>query len=48
MEKNRRSFNNNFKFKVVLEAIKDPRQISKIASDFKIQPNQITNWPSCS
>ena len=44
MGKNRRSFSDNFKFKVVLEAIKGERQISEIASEFEVQPNQITNW----
>ena len=44
MSKNRRVFSDKFKFKVVLEAIKGTRQISEIASEFEIQPNQIINW----
>lgn len=32
------------KFKIVLEALKGQRQISEIASEFEVHPNQITTW----
>jgi transposase-like protein len=40
----RRSFSDELKFRVVLEAIKGVRQISEIAAEFEVHPNQITNW----
>ena len=32
------------KFRIVIEAIKGQRQISEIAAEFDVHPNQITNW----
>ena len=37
-------FTDATKFKIVLEAIKGQRQISEIASDYEVHPNQISNW----
>ena len=44
MSKTRRSFSDELKFRVVLEAIKGVRQISEVAAEFEVHPNQITNW----
>jgi transposase-like protein len=44
MSKKRRAFSDELKFTIVLEAIKGARQISEIASEFTVHPNQITNW----
>lgn len=37
-------FTDATKFKIVIEAIKGQRQISEIASDYEVHPNQISNW----
>ncbi len=44
MSKKRRVFTDATKFKIVIEAIKGQRQISEIASDYEVHPNQISNW----
>lgn len=44
MSKKRRTFSNELKFKIVLEALKGQRQISEIAAEFDVHPNQISNW----
>lgn len=44
MGRKRRVFSDELKFKIVIEAIKGQRQISEIASEFDVHPNQITNW----
>ncbi|MCF7944848.1 MAG: transposase [Spirochaetia bacterium] len=44
MSKKRRAFNNEKKFRIVLEAIKGQRQISEIAAEYQVHPNQITTW----
>ena len=44
MSKKRRTFSDDLKFRIVIEAIKGQRQISEIAADFEVHPNQITNW----
>jgi len=44
MSRKRRTFSDDLKFRIVLEAIKGQRQISEIASEFNVHPNQITNW----
>jgi len=44
MSKKRRTFSNDLKFTIVLEAIKGQRQISEIASEYNVHPNQITTW----
>ena len=44
MSRKRRSFSAETKFSIVLEAIKVQRQISEIAAEYNVHPNQITNW----
>lgn len=44
MSRKRRTYSNELKFKVVIEALKGQRQISEIASEFDVHPQQITNW----
>lgn len=44
MSKKRRKFSNELKFTIVLEAIKGQRQISEIATEYQVHPNQISNW----
>ncbi len=44
MSKKRRTFSDDLKFRIVIEAIKGQRQISEIAAEFDVHPNQITNW----
>lgn len=44
MSKTRRTFSDDLKFKIVIEAIKGHRQISEIATEFDVHPNQITTW----
>ncbi|MBI9055942.1 MAG: transposase [Bacteroidales bacterium] len=44
MSKKRRRFSNELKFTIVLEAIKGQRQISEIATEYNVHPNQITTW----
>jgi transposase-like protein len=33
-----------FKFKVAIEAIKGNKQLSELAEEFKVHPNQISQW----
>jgi transposase-like protein len=42
--KKRRTFDDNFKARVALEAIKGERTISEIAGQFEVHPNQIIKW----
>ena len=42
--KKRRTFDDNFKARVTLEAIKGERTISEIAGQFEVHPNQIIKW----
>jgi transposase-like protein len=44
VSKKRRKFSNELKFTIVLEAIKGQRQISEIATEYQVHPNQISNW----
>jgi transposase-like protein len=44
VSKKRRKFSNELKFTIVLEAIKGQRQISEIAAEYNVHPNQITTW----
>ena len=44
MSKKRRSFTGEQKFQIVIEAIKGDRQISEIAAQYQVHPNQISNW----
>jgi len=44
MGKPRRQYNEQFKFKVALEAAKGLRTTNEIASDYKVHPNQVSTW----
>jgi len=34
----------SFKFKVALEAVKDLKTVSQIASDYQVNPGQVSKW----
>ena len=40
----RRHYDSRLKARVALEAIKNQRTISEIASDYGVHPNQISKW----
>ena len=40
----RKTYDDNFKARVALEAIKGERTISEIATQFEVHPNQIIKW----
>lgn len=40
----RKTYDDSFKARVALEAIKGERTISEIASQYEVHPNQITQW----
>lgn len=40
----RKRYDNRLKAQIALEAIKDQRTISEIASDYGIHPNQVGQW----
>ena len=42
--KKRRTYDDQFKARVALEAIKGEKTLSEIASHFEVHPNQITQW----
>lgn len=42
--KKRKVYDDNFKARVALEAIKGERTISEIAGKFEVHPNQIITW----
>jgi len=42
--KKRKAYDDNFKARVALEAIKGERTISEIAGQFEVHPNQIIKW----
>ena len=44
MTKKRRKYNDRFKFKVALEAVKEQQTINEIASKNNIHPNQVSTW----
>lgn len=44
MKRKRTYRTKEFKFKVAIEAIKGDKQVAEIAEEFKVHPNQITQW----
>jgi len=44
MSKKRVSRSKELKFKVALESIKADKQMSEIASEYNVHPNQISQW----
>jgi putative transposase len=44
MTKKRRRYGADFKFKVALEAAKEIKTVSQLASDYELHPNQISTW----
>jgi transposase-like protein len=45
-EAKRNRYTKEFKFKVALEAIKGEKQLSELATEFKVHPNMISTWKS--
>jgi transposase-like protein len=44
MSTKRKQYSAKFKFKVALEAVKEQKTISQIASQHNLHPTQIRNW----
>jgi transposase-like protein len=44
LTKKRRQYNNDFKFKIALEAVKGVKTVSQIASEHNLHPTQIGTW----
>ena len=40
----RKRYDSKFKAKVALEAVKNQRTITQIASEYGVHPNQVTQW----
>ena len=44
MSKKRKQYNAQFKFRVALEAIKEAKTISELASEYGVHPTMVRNW----
>jgi transposase len=44
MKKERRKYTAEFKFKVVLEALRERETLAVLAAKFDVHPQQITDW----
>ena len=44
MKKNRTRYNEEFKAKVAIEAIKELRTTTDISGQYQVHPNQVTKW----
>ena len=44
MTKKRRRYKTEFKFKVALEAAREIKTITQLASEYELHPNQISTW----
>ncbi|MFO7740128.1 MAG: transposase [Desulfatiglandaceae bacterium] len=42
--KKRKTYDDNFKVRVAMEAVKREQAISEIAGQFEVHPNQIIKW----
>jgi putative transposase len=44
MKRGRRNHSAEFKARVALEAVKDIKSMSELASEYEVHPNQISKW----
>lgn len=44
MSKKRRRYSTQFKFKVALEAVKEQKTISELASQYEVHPTMVRSW----
>ncbi len=44
MGRKRRTFTDKFKAKIAVEALKGMKTLAELASEYKIHPNQISDW----
>ena len=44
MTKQRRQFSSEFKFQVALEAVRNVKTVSQIASEYGVHPTQVGEW----
>jgi len=44
MKRKKRTFTDQFKAKVALEAIKGVKTLAELATEYKVHPNQISTW----
>ena len=44
MGKKRRTFTDQFKAKVAVEAIRGVKTLNQLASEYQVHPNQISDW----
>jgi transposase-like protein len=44
MSKKRKQYSAQFKFRVALEAVKEDKTISELASEYGVHPTMVRNW----
>jgi len=44
MSKKRKQYSAQFKFRVALEAVKEDKTVSELASEYAVHPTMIRNW----
>jgi len=44
MSKKRKQYSAQFKFRVALEAIKENKTVSELASEYAVHPTMVRNW----
>lgn len=44
MRRKRRTFSDKFKAKVAIEAIRGVKTLAELATEYKVHPNQISDW----